>query len=223
LSAELESWEDPDGKRWAEALRPLELTLVSLAKDYIPKLTFPIRTGQHPDTGFALAQLWDYAAAKGDDALQQLIADYARKKYFADTDYPARYEPSGHDFFSSCLNEADLMRRVLSGDEFRAWLTRFLPELSNPNGSAKSLLTPAEVSDVTDGKLVHLAGLNFNRAWTQLGVLTALRPEDPRAEILQQSIDDHTAAGLKYVFSGHYEGEHWLATFAVYTLTRSGI
>ncbi|MFK7735777.1 MAG: DUF2891 domain-containing protein [Pirellulaceae bacterium] len=223
LSAELEGWDDADGQRWSAALRPLELTLVGLAKDYIPKLTFPIRTGQHADTGFALAQLWDYAVVKDDDALQQLIVDYARGKYLADTNYPARYEPSGHDFFSSCLNEADLMRRVLNGDEFRTWLTRFLPELSDPNGSAKSLLTPAEVSDVTDGKLVHLAGLNFNRAWTQLGVLSALSPDDPRAKILQQSIEDHTATGLNYVFSGHYEGEHWLATFAVYTLTRSGI
>ena len=131
----------------------------------------------------------------------------------ADYDYPARYEPSGHDFFSTCLNEADLMRRVLSPKEFSSWLDRFLPELALTNGNVESLKTPARVSDVTDGKLVHLAGLNFNRAWTQAGIASVLDATDPRRKVLETSIADHKAAGMDYVFSGHYEGEHWLATF----------
>lgn len=223
LAAELHEWDDADGKKWAKNLRPLEQKLVQLAKDYLPKLTFPIRTGQHPDTGFALAQALDYARTVGDNEFVSQIEQFAREKYTADYDYPARYEPSGHDFFSTCLNEADLMRRVLDNQEFSDWLTKFLPELDRPDGTAKSLLTPAEVSDVTDGKLVHLAGLNFNRGWTQAGILSKLPENDSRRAILETSIAAHREAGLKYVFSGSYEGEHWLATFAVYLLTESGV
>lgn len=223
LVTELHGWQDVDGQRWAANLKPLEQQLVSLAKDYLPKLSYPIRTGQHPDTGFALGQLLDYARTVGDKELDVLIADFAREKYLSDVDYPARYEPSGHDFFSTCLNEADLMRRVLNPSEFAEWLNGFLPELAKPEGSANSILTPEEVPDVTDGKLVHLAGLNFNRAWAQLGIYSVLKDGDERRAVLAESIEAHTRSGMDYVFSGHYEGEHWLATFAVYTLTRSGL
>lgn len=223
LAAELKNWDDEDAKRWSKNLEPLEHCLVDLAKGYLPRLTFPIRTGQHPDTGFALAQALDYARETGDREFEEQISEFAISKYSKDVDYPARYEPSGHDFFSTCLNEADLMRRVLSQAEFSEWLNRFLPELDQANGTARSLLTPAEVSDVTDGKLVHLAGLNFNRGWTQAGILAALPENDPRAEVLRKSISEHRDAGMKYVFSGSYEGEHWLATFAVYLLTGTGI
>lgn len=223
LAAELHSWDDPEGKQWSENLRPLEQKLVELAKEYLPKLTFPIRTGQHPDTGFALAQALDYSRIVGDIKFAQQIEAFAKSKYTEDYDYPARYEPSGHDFFSTCLNEADLMRRVLDADAFSSWLTKFLPELDREDGTCRSLLTPAEVSDVTDGKLVHLAGLNFNRGWTQAGIMSKLPADDSRRRILEKSIAAHREAGLKYVFSGSYEGEHWLATFAVYLLTESGI
>lgn len=223
LAAELENWEDNDGREWAKNLQPLEEQLVTLAREYLPKLSFPIRTGQHPDTGFALAQLLDYARIKGNAELEEEIVAFAKAKYTEDYDYPARYEPSGHDFFSTCLNEADLMRRILEPDEFSKWLDQFLPELAKSGGTAESLKTPAKVSDVTDGKLVHLAGLNFNRAWTQAGVASVLPESDGRRIVLEQSIKDHKAAGLEYVFSGHYEGEHWLATFAVYVLTGTGL
>lgn len=223
LAAELHEWQDPDARRWSANLRPLELKLVQLSKAYLPKLTFPIRTGQHPDTGFALAQLLDYARTVGDKDLERMIVEFAREKYINDYDYPARYEPSGHDFFSTCLNEADLMRRVLSTSEFSQWLDQFLPELAMSDGEADSLKTPAHVSDVTDGKLVHLAGLNFNRAWTQAGIARVLPAQDPRRAVLVKSIREHTQVGLDYVFSGHYEGEHWLATFAVYVLTGTGL
>ena len=223
LAAELHTWRDKDAQLWSENLKPLEEKIVELTLGYLPRLSYPIRIGEHTDTGFALAQILDYAMAVENHELAATIREFALNKYLADTDYPARYEPSGHDFFSTCLNEADLMRRVLPQEEFSGWLEKFLPELLDPEGSAKSILTPARVSDVTDGKLVHLAGLNFNRAWTQAGVASALADSDPRRKVLEASIIAHREAGMAYVFSGHYEGEHWLATFAVYVLTGSGI
>lgn len=222
LVIELRTWQDSDAQRWSANLQPLELRIVELVKAYLPRLTYPIRTGEHPDTGFALAQIYDYAITIHDPDLQSSIRDFCVNKYLNDSDYPARYEPSGQDFFSTCLNEADLMRRTLNATDFARWLETFLPQLGIPNGSAQSLLSPVSVSDVTDGKLVHLAGLNFNRAWTQYGVAFALPQTDPRREVLLASARAHEKSGLEYVFSGHYEGEHWLATFAVYAMTDAG-
>lgn len=223
LAAELHTWDDADGKRWANHLAPLENKLVALTKDYLPRLTYPIRIGEHTDTAFALAQILDYARTVGDTQLAMQIEKFSRAKYLADTDYPGQYEPSGHDFFSQSWNEADLMRRVLPPAEFAEWLERFLPGLAAENSKIASLLIPAIVSDPTDPKIVHLAGLNLSRGWTQNGVLHALSANDPRRDVLQRSVAAHTKAGLDYVFSGHYEGEHWLATFAVYLLTEVGI
>ena len=222
LAAELRTWDDPDAQRWAANLAPLEQRIVALTKDYLPRLTYPIRTGVHPDTAFALGQILDYARAVDNQELAELIVSYSREKYLADRDYPARFEPSGEDFFSSAWNEADLLRRVLPRNEFAAWLEQFLPGMADAHSDAASLLQPAIVSDPADPKIVHLAGLNLSRAWTQNGVLQALPDEDPRRAILQASVAAHTKAGLDYVFSGHYEGEHWLATFAVYLLTDVG-
>ena len=222
LAAELHDWDDPDAKRWARNLAPLEDQIVELTLDYLPRLTYPIRTGVHPDTAFALGQILDYARAVGNGKLETLILQYSREKYLADTGYPSRFEPSGEDFFSTAWNEADLMRRVLAADEFAQWLEQFLPDLDDPESDAAVLLKPAVVSDVTDPKIVHLVGLNLSRAWTQHGVFSALPADDPRRSVLQQSVAAHTKAGLEYVFSGHYEGEHWLATFAIYLLTEVG-
>ena len=165
----------------------------------------------------------DYARAIGNAELEAQVVRFCREKYLSDRDYPLRYEPSGEDFFSAGWNEADLMRRVLPADEFAAWLTGFLPGFSGENRPADNAMEPAAVSDVTDPKIVHLAGLNLSRAWTQHGVLAALSEEDPRRSQLEHSVAAHTQVGLGYVFSGHYEGEHWLATFAVYLLTETGI
>lgn len=214
LAAELETWDDPQGKRWRAAIRPLEDLLVQKVMDYLPKLTWPIRTGVHPDTGFALAQELDYAEVVGNDRLAELIRQRARDYYLADTDYPTQYEPSGQDFFSSCLNEADLMRRVLDGKEFAKWLDAYLPTLVDGDGG--NLLRPVEVSDVTDGYIVHLAGLNLSRAWCMQGIAKSLPPGDTRIELLSRSAAEHAKKGFGYVFSGHYEGDHWLATFAIY-------
>ncbi len=221
LVVELELWNDPSAKAWRENLRPLENILVQKMTDYLPKLSYPIRTGEHPDTGFALSQALDYARQVENVELEKLIVDRCRYYYLADTDYPTKYEPSGQDFFSSCLNEADLMRRVLGSDEYVAWFDKFLPTLLRGEGG--NLLIPVEVSDVTDGKIVHLAGLDLSRGWCLQGIASSLPKGDPRIELLNKSAAEHTEMGYKYVFSGHYEGEHWLATFAIYLHTKVGV
>ena len=219
LVAELHDWADPDAKQWRDNLRPLETIIVQYSMDYLPKLSFPIRTGIHPDTGFALSLELDYARRTGHKLLEELIV--ARTKYFylKDVNYPAHYEPSGNDFFSSGFNEADLMRRVLPRDDFSKWLDTFLPQLAT--GQMGPMMEPVEVSDVTDGHLVHLAGLDLSRAWTMAGIASALADNDPRRALLLEAAQQHFAAGMTYVTSGHYEGEHWLATFAVYSVTES--
>ena len=218
LVAELHDWDDPDAKRWRDNLRPLEEQILVRAEGYLPKLTFPIRTGVHRDTGFALGMLLDYSRATDNQPLEKLIVDKAKAFYANDKDYPVHYEPSGHDFFSSGFNEADLMRRVLPRDEFSDWLDRFLPQLRSQQMGP--MMESVEVSDVTDGHLVHLAGLNLSRAWTMKGIARALPDGDPRRQYLIQGVQSHSTAGMKYVNSGHYEGEHWLGTFAVYLLSR---
>ena len=221
MADELEHWDDPDGKIWRENLKGLEELLVERTKDYLPKLSYPIRTGVHPDTGFALAQILDYARTMKNAELEKLIVARARDYYLNDVDYPTKYEPSGQDFFSSCLNEADLMRRVLSQEEFGKWFDKYLPKLSQGDGG--NLLIPVEVSDVTDGYIVHLAGLNLNRGWCMQGIASALPTSDPRAALLKKSASEHADMGFKYVFSGQYEGDHWLATFAIYLQAELGV
>ena len=221
LAAELEGWDDADGKRWREHLVGLEKLLVQRTKDYLPKLSYPIRTGIHPDSGFGLALILDYARKMKDKELEQAIVTRAKDFYLSDTNYPTKYEPSGQDFFSSCLNEADLMRRVLSKDEFLNWFDKYLPTLVDGDGG--NLLKPVEVSDVTDGHIVHLAGLDLSRAWCMQGILSALPEDDPRAAVLKESMAAHAKMGYRYVFSGHYEGDHWLATFAIYLHTQAGV
>ena len=221
LALELRTWDDPDGRQWAKNLEPLEKRLVVLTKDYLPRLTYPVRTGVHPDTAFALSQILDYARGAGDAALEKAVTARARQYFGADRDYPITYEPSGEDFFSSGLNEADLLRRVLTKEEFSRWLDGFAPGLRA--GKMGNWAKAAEVSDLGDDRIVHLVGLNLSRAWTMKGVLSALAPDDPRRPGLEAAVKLHEAAGLKYVFSGQYGGEHWLATFAVYLVSNAGL
>ncbi len=221
LAAELESWDDPQGKEWREAVRPLEELLVENIFEYLPKLTWPIRTGVHPDLAFALGQELDYARLMGNEKLATLIVQRAKDYYSNDTNYPAKYEPSGQDFFSSCLNEADLMRRVLGQDEFVKWFDGYLPGLKQGDGG--NLLVPVTVSDVTDGYIVHLAGLNLSRAWCMRGIAAGLPADDERVPLLTDAAADHAEKGFGYVFSGHYEGDHWLATFAIYLQAGVGL
>ena len=225
LAAELHAWQQdaPDNDtvaRWREAIRPLEDHLVAKIPPYLERLQWPIRIGEHRDTGFALGQTLDYADIVGNESLREVVAQRARDYYLADRDYPARLEPSGEDFFSSGLNTADLMRRVLPAREYSDWLTGFLPGLAS--GEVPRLLEPVGVTDLTDGKLVHLAGLNLHRAWCWLGIASALPAGDPRIAVCEAAAAAHYEAGLGYVFSGDYAGEHWLASFAVYLVTGSG-
>jgi hypothetical protein len=153
----------------------------------------------------------------GDKKLQTLIVERSRTYFGKDVNYPAAWEPGGEDFFSPALMEADLMRRVMPKGEFATWFHRFLPGLARNQPAA--LLRSAIVTDRTDPKLVHLDGLNLSRAWCMRNIATALPQTDPARRILVRSAAAHAEAALPYVTSGNYEGEHWLASFAVYMLT----
>jgi hypothetical protein len=217
LAEELHDWNDQDGKRWSQNLQPLADGFREKYLSFLPKQNYPIRTGVHPNTAFGLAFALDYARAVGNQKLETLIVERSRTYYAHDTNYPASWEPGGEDFFSPALMEADLMRRVMSKTEFAAWFHRFLPGVSR--GQPRQLLQPAIVTDRTDPKLVHLDGLNLSRAWCMRSIAAALPRNDPARNVLARSAASHAKAGLDHVASGNYEGEHWLASFAVYLLT----
>jgi hypothetical protein len=217
LAEELHGWDDAAGRQWSRHLRPLVEVIARRYRDFLPKQTYPIRTGVHPNTAFGLAFALDYARAVDDRALRELIEERSRTYFAEDAAYPAAWEPGGEDFFSPALMEADLMRRVLSPTEFRTWFGRFLPGIAR--GEPKGLLRPATVSDRSDPKLVHLDGLNLSRAWCMRRIAATLPEDDPARNLLVESAARHTAAGLQHAASGDYAGEHWLATFAVYLLS----
>jgi Protein of unknown function (DUF2891) len=219
LATELQTLDYPDSKTWRANVEPLVKMVVSRFKDFLPKLTSPIRTGVHPNTAFALGEALDYARTSGDAELEKLVVKRAREYYEKDRACPLAYEPSGEDFFSPCLEEADLMRRVLPQAEFAKWLQLFLPGLA---AGKPFPLSPAVVTDPTDPRLVHLDGLNLTRAWTLRAIARALPTSDARRKVLEKSAAEHSAAGLTRIASGNYEGEHWLASFAVYLLTDAG-
>ncbi len=217
LAEELHGWNDEDGQRWSQSLQPLADAFAEKYLSFLPKQTYPIRTGVHPNTAFGLAFALDYARAIGNQKLASLIVERSRTYFAADVNYPAAWEPGGEDFFSPALMEADLMRRVMSKAEFARWFHRFLP--GTTRGQPKALLQPAIVTDRTDPKLVHLDGLNLSRAWCMRSIAVALPQNDPARGILARSALAHAKVTLPHVASGNYEGEHWLASFAVYLLT----
>jgi hypothetical protein len=216
LAEELHAWGDPDARRWSSHLQPLIDRIVARYLAFLPKQDYPIRTGVHPNTAFGLAFAFDYAQATGHAVLRQLVRDRGRDYFAHDTNYPAGLEPGGEDFFSPALMEGDLMRRILPAEEFRLWFRQFLPGL--PRGEPATLLRPAVVTDRTDPKLAHLDGLNLSRAWCMRAIAAALPPDDPARPTLVAAAAAHTRDGLAHVASGDYAGEHWLASFAVYTL-----
>ncbi len=207
LAEELHGWDDPDAKKWAANLKPLAELIAERYISYFPKQTYPIRTGVHPNTAFGLAFAYDYAKAVGHAKLQSLVEERAKFYFAADKDVPVNWEPGGNDFFSPSLMEADLMRRVLPAEEFRIWFKAFLP---------KPAFTPAIVTDRTDPQLVHLDGLNLSRASAMRNIAAVLPKDDLTRQWLIDSAKKHAEAGLKHLASGNYEGEHWLASFAVY-------
>ena len=217
LAEELNSWNDADGKKWSENLQPLAETVTKSYLNFLPKQTYPIRTGVHPNTAFGLAFALDYAKAARKQQLEALLNERSRTYYAKDVDYPGGWEPGGEDFFSAALMEADLMRRVMKPAEFATWFHRFLPDVSK--GGPAALLQPAIVTDRSDPKLVHLDGLNLSRAWCMRSIAAALPANDPARKILASAADKHAAAALAHVASGDYAGEHWLASFAVFLLS----
>jgi len=217
LAEELSLSTDPDEKAWTQNLQPLADALVESYLAFLPKQTYPIRTGVHPNTAFGLAFAYDYAKSSGNQKLLALIAERSRTYFGNDRNYPGAWEPGGEDFFSPALMEADLMRRVLTPAEFRVWFHRFLPQLSA--GAPRTLLEPATVSDRSDPKLVHLDGLNLSRAWCMRSIARALPANDPARKVLAVAARKHADDALAHVASGDYAGEHWLASFAVYLLS----
>jgi hypothetical protein len=220
LSAELRAWKDPQAAEWARALAPLEAEAAARVKKWLPDLTYPIRVGEHDQTAFAFGLIWDWAGVAGDTDMRRLLTDAAGRYYQNDRDCPLRYEPSGQDFLSPCLAEADFMRRVLDRAAFARWLTTALPQI--PRNGHAGWLPPAIVSNRADPKLAHLDGLNLSRAWMLEGIAHALPEGDRRVFALRNAAQKHREAALPAVTGEHYEGGHWLGTFAVYLTTESG-
>jgi len=216
LAADLAASSDPSERAWREHVKPLEDAIVARYHDYLPKLTVPVRSGVHQNTAFALAQALDYARATGRQDFEKIVLSRASFYYGQDRACPVAYEPSGEDFFSPCLAEADLMRRALPQREYAQWLKRFLPQLTAHKAFP---LTPVTVTDPTDPRLVHFDGLNLSRAWMLKGIAEGLPASDSRRPVLLKAAAAHETAGLARVASGDYAGEHWLASFAVYLLT----
>jgi hypothetical protein len=207
LGAELRQW-DP---ALARTLQPLETAANERLKTWLPKLSRPMRVGEHSQSAFALGLILD---STSDPALAQLVRDRSRAFFSSDRNCPLSYEPGGEDFLSPCLAEADLMRRVLTKPAFATWLKTFLPKLD---------IEPAVVTDPTDPKLAHLDGLNLSRAWMLDGIASGLPANDARLKKIREIATRHRAAGLAAVTGEHYAGGHWLGSFAVYLTTQRGL
>lgn len=214
LAAELKEFDDAEARGWQKALVPLEQAVVTRISQWLPKLAHPIRTGEHNNTAFSLGLMLDYARVSGNEEFGKLLEARIRDYYLKDRACPLAYEPGGEDFLSPCLAEADVVRRILPVAEFTRWLTAFLPKVE---------LEVTRVVDPSDGKLYHLAGLNLSRAWMLEGILLKLPAADPRRKGFTALAEKLKAAGLESVRSEHYEGGHWLGSFATYLMTGRGL
>jgi len=215
LQAELARHETPDGRAWAAEMAPLAAAFADRFKSFLPIADYPVRAGVHSNTAFAMALAIDYARTCGDAELEELIKATAQRWYGGDRDCQA-WEPSGDDFLSPALMEAECMRRCLDGAAFAAWFEAFLPRLAER--SPPSLFAPAQVSDRSDGKIAHLDGLNLSRGWCWRALAGTVAPDDPRRAVCDDAAELHLSAGLPHV-AGDYMGEHWLASFALLALT----
>ena len=213
LSEELHRWDDPDARRWESYLQPLTDVIVERYRTFLPLQRYPIRAGTHANTALALTFAWDYAVATQNTEFQKLIERQAKQYYIFDRDCPADWEPSGEDFVSPCLVEADLMGRVLNRREYHYWFLEFFPR-----DKIKSVLRPATVTDRSDLKIVHLDGLNLSRAWCMYGISEKLRRRRVR-KLIDRGAEDHLNSAIPNIAAERYEGAHWLASFAVYALS----
>lgn len=220
LMVELREWDDPRAIRWREILAPLEAAYVANMTTWLNKLAYPIRIGEHAQTAFAFALFIDWARVAGDEAFLALVSKRSLQFYLDDVNCPLNYEPSGQDFLSPCLAEADLMRRVLPPFDYAAWLLAFLPGI--PLDGSANWLPLAEVTDRTDGKLAHLDGLHLSRAWALWGMAADLPEGDPRLPSIVAAAQVQGLAGLAAVTGEHYAGGHWLGSFATYLVTGRG-
>jgi hypothetical protein len=219
LHAETAACALPDARGWSSALEPLATAARANVLQWLAALRYPVRSGTHNQTAFALTLLFDAAASLGDAELAQSVRAAALAHYRGDSNAPLQQEPSGEDFLSPSLMEADLMRRVLGASDFATWLGRFLPAL--PERDVSGWLDCGEVADERDGKLVHLHGLNLSRAWNLANLAAALPPEDRRRAALAAAARRHADAGVRAALAAtDYASTHWLPTFVVYLLTR---
>ena len=221
LCAELREWKDPQAQQWLNTLQPLEAEAAARLKSWLPKLHYPIRIGEHDQTAFSFGLMWDWAGVAGDAQMRADLSDAARRFYIDDRNCPLNFEPSGEDFLSPCLAEADFMRRVLKPKEFGAWLSGFLPGIPKKTGTP--WLPPGVVTDRSDPKLAHIDGLNLSRSWMLEGNAHGLAKGDYRVPVLLASAAEHRDAALPAVTGEHYEGGHWLGTFAVYLTSAAGL
>lgn len=210
LAEELHQWDSEIARELEANLQPLTDLMVSKYIEFLPKLNYPIRVGEHPNTAFGLSFAYDYAVTLNDKNLKSLIEKRAKDFYFNDADCPLKWEPSGFDFLSPCLEEAALMKRVLLKDEFKTWFSKFLPQLKDKSFN----LEVGRVSDRTDGKLVHLDGVNFSRAWS----LNYIAQDLPEYQHLKNIANAHINNSLPSIVGDSYEGGHWLGSFAIYAL-----
>ena len=214
LAAEVQQWDDPLARELQAILSPLSNHIANKYITFLPKLVYPIRVGEHTNTAFGLAFAHDYAKAFAHHQLTELIEARAKAFYLNDENCPISWEPSGYDFLSPCLEEVDIMRRVLPDNAFLGWLAKFMPQLIPQPGQADFQLEVGLVGDRSDGKLVHLDGANFSRAW----VLYGLSRNYPQLKDLQRVADQHVAYSYPNLIGDDYEGGHWLASFAILAL-----
>jgi len=214
LAHELATWDDPDARTWSANFEPLARALEGNFGDWLPKATYPLRTGLHTNTAFGLSLALPYADARG---FGEPLREAALRWFADDENYPGAYEPSGQDFLSAALCEAELMARVLPAADFPAWLDRFLPGIAG--GEPKSLFTPVRVSDASDGYLAHLAGLNLSRAWCWRRLAETLPEGDSRVPACEDAMRVHADASLDRVAGDDYMVGHWLVAYAVLLFT----
>ncbi|WP_439553960.1 DUF2891 domain-containing protein [Flavobacterium macrobrachii] len=208
LQLELETSNEPFAAQLAQNLKPLSNIIIERYIEFLPKLLYPVRVGTHSNTAFGLTNAWDYAVFSKNEVLQKSIKENAIRLFQKDENCPFNWEPSGTDFLSPCMEEMALMQRILIKKDFLTWLKKFAPNLFKKDYKWEV----ARVSDRTDGHLVHLDGLNFSRAWNMYYLLNQYPNEFKH---LKNLADYHLNFSLPSVVDGNYEGEHWLASFAL--------
>lgn len=211
LHAELTLLEEDKTHNWSKALQPLTDHIVQSYEAFLPKLVYPIRVGEHTNTAFGLSLALDYARTVGNSSFETLIVNRSRDFYLKDSGCPLGWEPSGFDFISPCLQEAELMSKALPKEEFDKWMIAFIPALFEAGFD----LAPGKVADRTDGKLVHLDGLNFSRAWCLYQLAATLPAQE---NTFKRIGDQHMRASMEQVAGSDYMGSHWLASFLIYAL-----